>query len=295
MMQISKIFCTFALPNYTLTPKSTLMTDPNRILFISQEIHPYLEEVSPIRLLNRQLPDWCQEAGFETRAFMPKFGDVNERRSQLHDVIRLSGANLIIEDADHPLLIKVASMPGSRAQVYFIDNDDYFHRRKGIAGDGEKDFADNDERCIFFARGVLETVKKLRWTPSIIHCSGWMTALAPLYLRHVYADTPFFAHSKVVFAIDDNAYTTPFSTKFADKVQIEGIQTYHLRGVAGFPVGYEELMRLAIDNSDAIICASQNINQRTLNYAQTSGKPILPFTEDKDAYMAFYRQVLEME
>lgn len=268
------------------------MTDPNRILFISQEIYPYLEEMTPIRGLNQQLPGWCQEAGFETRTFMPKFGEVNERRAQLHDVIRLSGANLIIEDADHPLLIKVATMPGSRVQVYFIDNDDYFHRRKGIAGIDGQDFADNDERCIFFTRGVLETVKKLRWTPNIIQCSGWMAALAPLYLKHVYKDTPFFANSKVVLALDNNEYTKPFGTKFADKVQIEGIQPYHLRSIAGFPVGFEELMRLAIDNADAIICVGKGINQRLLNYAETSGKPMLPFCEDKETYTHFYKSLL---
>lgn len=291
-MEISNIFCIFALRFYILTLKLVVMTDPHRILFISQEIHPYLEDVTPIRVLNQQLPGWCQEAGFETRTFMPKFGEVNERRSQLHDVIRLSGANLIIDDADHPLLIKVATMPGSRVQVYFIDNDDYFHRRKGIAGDENGDFKDNDERCIFFTRGVLETVKKLRWTPSIVHCSGWMAALAPLYLKHVYADTPFFAHTKVVIAIDDNVYTDPFSTHFADKVQIEGIQSSHLRSIAGFPVGHEELMRLAIDNADAIICSGKEINQRIINYAETSGKPMLPYTEQKEDFVEFYQKLL---
>lgn len=268
------------------------MTDSHRILFISQEISPYLEDVTPIRVLNQQLPGWCQEVGFETRTFMPKFGDVNERRCQLHDVIRLSGANLIIDDADHPLLIKVATMPGSHVQVYFIDNDDYFHRRKGVCGAEGKDFADNDERSIFFTRGVLETVKKLRWTPDIIYCSGWMTALAPLYLKRVYADTPFFAKAKVVLSIDNNAYTTPFGTSFADKITIEGIQPFHLRSIAGFPVGYEELMRLAIDNADAIIYASPNINQRIMNYAETSGKPIKPFDESKQAYTEFFKHLL---
>lgn len=268
------------------------MTDPNRILFISQEITPYLDELTPIRVLNQQLPGWCQEAGFETRTFMPKFGEVNERRAQLHDVIRLSGANLIINDADRQLLIKVATMPNSRVQVYFIDNDDYFHRRKGVAGDGEKDFEDNDERCIFFVRGVLETVKKLRWTPTIINCSGWMAALAPLYLKHVYADTPFFANSKVVLSIDNNVYTTPFGTNFAEKITVEGIQPYHLRSIAGFPVGYEELLRLAIDNSDAIICAAPEINQRLMNYAQTSGKPMKMYSESKEDYIDFYKSLL---
>lgn len=268
------------------------MNEPNRILFISQEVYPYLAEETPIRILNRRLPEWCQNAGFETRTFMPKFGEINERRNQLHDVIRLSGVNLIISDADHPLLIKVASMPGVRLQIYFIDNDEYFHRRKGIADDNGNEYTDNDERCIFYARGVLETVKKLRWTPSIIYCSGWMSALVPLYLKKAYADTPFFSKAKVVLSLDNNEYTTPFGTQFAEKISIEGIQSNHLRSIEGFPVGYEELMRLAIDNSDAIICAGQEINQRVMNYAQTSGKPILAFTENPDDYIAFYNSLI---
>ena len=154
------------------------MKETNRILFISQEICPYLADETPIRLLNRQLPEFFQSHGFETRTFMPKFGDINERRNQLHEVIRLSGMNLIIEESDHPLLIKVASIQSARIQIYFIDNDDLFHRRKGVADEKGVEYADNDDRVIFFARGAIETVKKLRWTPDVIVCSGWMSALA---------------------------------------------------------------------------------------------------------------------
>lgn len=193
------------------------MKEPKRILFLSQEIYPYLAEETPIRMLNRRLPEMFQQKGFETRTFMPKFGDINERRNQLHEVIRLSGMNLIIDDTDHPLLIKVASIQSARIQVYFTDNDDLFHRRKGIADENGVEYPDNDKRCIFFARGVLETVKKQHWTPNIIHCSGWMTALAPLFLKRTYSDEPFFANAKVVLVIDDQEYQTPFSTKFAEK------------------------------------------------------------------------------
>ena len=194
------------------------MKEPKRILFLSQEIYPYLAEETPIRMLNRRLPEMFQQKGFETRTFMPKFGDINERRNQLHEVIRLSGMNLIIDDTDHPLLIKVASIQSARIQVYFTDNDDLFHRRKGIADENGVEYPDNDKRCIFFARGVLETVKKQHWTPNIIHCSGWMTALAPLFLKRTYSDEPFFANAKVVLVIDDQEYQTPFSTKFAEKL-----------------------------------------------------------------------------
>jgi starch synthase len=266
------------------------MKEPNRILFISQEISPYLAEETPIRLLNRQLPEYFQAHGYETRTFMPKFGEINERRNQLHEVIRLSGMNLIIEDSDHPLLIKVASIQSARIQIYFIDNDDLFHRRKGVRDEHGEEYADNDDRVIFYARGVLETVKKLRWTPNIILCSGWMSALAPLYLKKAYNDEPFFAHSKIVLVLDDNEYKKPFPTKFTDKLRIDGITNTDVRSIAGFPIGYEELMRLAVDYSDAIVYATPNVNQRLINYAETKGKPILPYVVEEDLTEVCRRQ-----
>ena len=266
------------------------MKEPNRILFISQEICPYLAEESPIRLLNRQLPEYFQGHGYETRTFMPKFGDINERRNQLHEVIRLSGMNLIIEESDHPLLIKVASIQSARIQIYFIDNDDLFHRRKGVADENGEEYEDNDDRVIFYARGVIETVKKLRWTPNVIVCSGWMSALAPLYLKKAFNDEPFFANSKIVLMLDDNEYKKPFSTKFSDKLRIEGINNTDVRSIAGFPVGYEELMRLAVDYSDAIVYATPTVNQRVVNYAETKGKPILEYVETETLSDACKRQ-----
>ena len=277
------------------------MKEPKRILFISQEINPYLAEETPTRLLNRQLPEYFQGHGFETRTFMPKFGEINERRNQLHEVIRLSGMNLIIEDSDHPLLIKVASIQTARIQIYFIDNDDLFHRRKGVADENGVEYADNDDRVIFYARGVIETVKKLRWTPDVILCSGWMSALAPLYLKKAFNDEPFFAKSKIVLMLDDNEYEKPFSTKFADKLRIDGITNTDVRSIADFPVGYEELMRLAVDYSDAIVYATPKVNQRVANYAETKGKPILPYEEKEDLNDAcarqweFYQTLLQQE
>lgn len=277
------------------------MKEPKRILFISQEITPYLAEENPIRLLNRQLPEYFQAHGYETRTFMPKFGEINERRHQLHEVIRLSGMNLIIEDSDHPLLIKVASIQTARIQIYFIDNDDLFHRRKGVSDDNGVEYADNDDRVIFYARGVIETVKKLRWTPDVILCSGWMSSLAPLYLKKAFNDEPFFANSKVVLMLDDNEYQKPFSTKFADKLRIDGITNTDVRSIADFPVGYEELLRLAVDYSDAIVYATPKVNQRVANYAETKGKPILPYVPLDDLNEAcarqweFYQSLLQQE
>lgn len=255
------------------------MKDPQRILFVTQEIFPFLEEDTSIRVRNRQLPEFFQSNGFETRTFMPKFGEINERRNQLHEVIRLSGINLIISGADHPLLIKVASIQSARIQIYFIDNDVYFHRRKGLVDANGVEFKDNDERSIFFARGTLETVKKLRWTPDVIYCSGWMAALVPLYVKKAYADTPFFANAKVILSLDDNEYQTPFSTKFVEKLLINGMLQSDVRSIAGLPVGYEDLMRLAIDYADAMVMASPSVNQRMYNYAHNSGKTILPYSE----------------
>ncbi len=277
-----------------INSKFMLMKEPNRILFISQEIYPYLAEETPIRMLNRQLPELFQASGYETRTFMPKFGDINERRNQLHEVIRLSGMNLIIDDIDHPLLIKVASIQSARIQIYFIDNDDFFHRRKGVVDVHGVEYPDNDERCIFYARGVIETVKKLRWTPNIIQCSGWMSALAPLYLKKAYGDEPFFKDSKIVLAINDDEYKTPFGTKFAKKLLIDGVSPNDVRSIAGFPVGYEELMRLAVDYSDAVVFTRPNVNQRLMNYVETSRKPIMPYKEDtpNTAYLDFYNSLL---
>ena len=266
------------------------MKEPKRILFISQEIYPYMAEETPMRLLNRQLPEYFQGHGFETRTFMPKFGEIKERRNQLHEVIRLSGMNLIIEESDHPLLIKVASIQTARIQIYFIDNDDLFHRRKGVRDENGEEYSDNDDRTIFYARGVIETVKKLRWTPDVIVCSGWMGALAPLYLKRAYNDEPFFAKSKIVLMLDEDEYKKPFSTKFADKLRIEGISNTDVRSIAGFPVGYEELLRLAVDFSDAIVYATPKVNQRISNYAETKGKPTLPYAATEDLNEACKRQ-----
>lgn len=259
------------------------MSEPKRILFVSQQIYPFLDVETPIRLRNRQLPEYFQSKGFETRTFMPKFGEINERRNQLHEVIRLSGINLIISESDHPLLIKVASIQSARIQIYFIDNDVYFHRRKGLVDADGCEYKDNDERCVFFARGVLETVKKLRWTPDIIYCSGWMSALVPLYVKKAYHDTPFFSDTKVVLALDDDEYTTPFSPKFVDKLLVGDMLQSDVRSIAGLPIGFEDLMRLAIDNSDAVVLDSPSVNTRLCNYLHNTGKITLPYSEENNS------------
>ena len=184
-----------------------------RILFVSSEIHPYLEMDEQSKIA-RFLPQGIQERGKEIRTFMPKFGCINERRNQLHEVIRLSGMNLIIDDSDHPLIIKVASIQAARMQVYFIDNEEYFQRKQTFRDADNKFFADNDDRSIFFCRGVLETVKKLGWAPDIIHCHGWMTALLPLFIKTSYKDDPMFHNSKVVYSLYNDEFEESFNANF---------------------------------------------------------------------------------
>lgn len=264
------------------------MNTSNRILFVHQEINPFIEAETPVRLLNRALPEICQANGFETRTFMPKFGEVNERKFQLHDVIRLSGLNLSIDDVDYPLLIKVSSIQAARIQIYFIDNDDLFHFRRGVRDAFGVEYSDNDVRTIFFARGVMETVQKLRWAPRLIYCSGWMPALIPVYVKRAFAASPFFANTKVIFALDSNEFGAQFSSRFSEKMMLLGMVGNDVRSLAGMPVGYEELMHLAIDYSDIILQNSTGVNPRLLNYAHNRGKEVVQLgTDNSQLYIEF--------
>ena len=260
----------------------------NKVLFISQEITPYLPEAS-MSTLCRNLPQGIQERGKQIRTFMPRFGSINERRNQLHEVIRLSGMNLIIDDTDHPLIIKVASIQAARMQVYFIDNEDYFSRKNKVADDDGKEFEDNDERIIFFARGVLETTKKLRWAPDLVHCQGWFTALAPLYIKKTMSDDPFFSGTKVVYSVFDDDFQKDLDPKIKQKIKLEGINNKDVEVLN--PANFANLTKLAIDNADGIIKGSENINPEVEQYIKDSGKPFLEYQpEDKyiDAYNEFY-------
>ncbi|MCL2651024.1 MAG: glycogen/starch synthase [Candidatus Azobacteroides sp.] len=270
--------------------------DAKRILFITSEITPYLPETE-ISHIGRYLPQGIQEKGKEIRTFMPKFGSINERRNQLHEVIRLSGMNLIIDDTDHPLIIKVASIQSARMQIYFIDNEDYFHRKSTVADESGSEFEDNDERCIFFVRGVMETVKKLRWTPDLIHCHGWMTALAPLYIKKHYKDDPCFKNSKVVYSIYRDDFRSPFREIFPQKLKLEGIKDSHLKSIKE-KADFESLSKLAIDFSDGVIQGSCDVNENLLEYSKhKENLHFLPYY-DKDTCIgacdAFYDKVLEV-
>ena len=269
-----------------------IMTKANKVLFITQEITPYVSE-SEMSLVGRNLPQAIQEKGREIRTFMPKWGNINERRNQLHEVIRLSGMNLIIDDTDHPLIIKVASIQSARMQVYFIDNDDYFQNRLQVVDENGVEYEDNDARAIFYARGVLETVKKLRWCPDVIHCHGWMTALAPLYIKKAYKDEPSFRDAKVVFSLYDNDFKVPFHPDFASKLLLKGISKKDVADLKE-PVDYTALCKLALDYSDGVIQQSEHVNEEVIAYARQIGKPVLGYQSPEifaDACNDFYDQV----
>lgn len=271
--------------------------DAKKILFITQEITPYLPD-SEIATICRNLPQGIQERGREIRTFMPKFGNINERRNQLHEVIRLSGMNLIIDDTDHPLIIKVASIQAARMQVYFIDNDDFFQRKATTADDNGTEYDDNDDRSIFYVRGVLETVKKLRWIPDVIHCHGWMSALTPLYIKKAYADDPCFKNARIVYSVYGDDFKTPFTPGFAQKLKLEGITDKDLTSVGGGKeIDFASLTKLAVDFSDGVIQGSETINEEVLNYISTKKAiPFLPYQSPEtyiDSFNAFYDTVME--
>ena len=262
-----------------------------KILFINQEIAPYVPD-SELSLLGRDLPHSIQEQGFEIRTFMPKWGNINERRGQLHEVIRLSGMNLIIDETDHPLIIKVATIQSVKVQVYFIDNDDYFSRRQMDKDETGADYADNGERAIFFARGVLETVKKLRWVPDIIHCQGWMSAVVPFYIKTAYHDEPSFTNTKVVTSLYANSMTSQLDPNFKRCLEFREATEELLKPYkAQFDFG--ELGKLAIDYSDGVVAAVKDVNKDLLGYAGEKNIPVLNYSEDNigENMKAFYNTI----
>lgn len=264
----------------------------HKVLFVTQEIVPYMCD-SHLGAIGRHLPQGIQERGKEIRTFMPRYGCVNERRNQLHEVIRLSGMNLIIDDTDHPLIIKVASIQSARLQIYFIDNDDYFQRKSVFTDKNGDYFSDNEERAIFYARGVLETVKKLGWAPDIVHCHGWFSSLVPLYIKRAFRDNPIFSDSKVVISIYNDENPQEFSKDFARKLKYEGISDKDLKH---YKTGnWLNTMKGAIDFSDAVIAGDETINSELLSYISNSGKPFLKYqTQEKyvEAFDEFYDEIL---
>lgn len=265
----------------------------SKILYVCQEITPYLPETEE-SLLCRRLLQAMQERGNEIRTFMPRYGCVNERRHQLHEVIRLSGSNLIIDDNDHQLIIKVASIPTARVQIYFIDNDDYFARKAVLQDEQGGYFPDNDDRAIFFARGVLETVEKLSWSPDIIHCHGWFSAITPLYLKKAYAKVPEFKHVKVVVSIYGDGFPGELDAGFRAKIENEKIGGENMQ-LLDRP-SYENLWRFVMQYADGVVVASKDADAKVVELARQSGKPLLEYqspeaTDFFENYNRFYNEL----
>lgn len=263
------------------TPKEKIKSmNKTKILFINTEVMPYLPEAR-MSSIGRQLPQGIQDAGHEIRTFMPRFGLINERRNQLHEVIRLSGMNLIINDTDHPLIIKVASIQQARMQVYFIDNDEYFtHRNK--YGNAHGEYSDNAERCVFFARGVIETIRKLRWKPDVVYCQGWFSAISPIYIKKTFAEDPCFRGVKIVFDMFDNGFEGHMASNFYRTVKREGVLKADLIEVKDKPVDYVALCKLAVKFSDGLIITDNTpAAEEVKAYAESRGIHILDATDEE--------------
>lgn len=266
--------------------------EKKKVLFIFQEITPYLPE-SEKSIIGRYLPQGIQERGKEIRTFMPRYGSVNERRNQLHEVIRLSGMNLVINDTDHPLIIKVASIQAARMQVYFIDNEDYFQRKYVLKDKEGKAFADNDERALFYTKGVLETVIKLRWAPDLIYCQGWFGAMVPLLIKKIYFDDPLFANAKVVYSAHNDEFSGTLDNELFNKLIGDEIVASDIEEIK--EPSYININKLAIKYADGVIKGSPKLNDELNAFIDQCGLPVLEHQEEDkyiEAYDEFYDKIL---
>lgn len=271
------------------------MMKSKKILFINQEIIPYVAD-SELSRIGRQLPQSILEKGYEIRTFMPKWGNINERRGQLHEVIRLSRMMIIFDETDHPLIIKVASIPSTRIQVYFIDNDDYFTKRLMASDENGEEYEDNGERSIFFARGVLETIKKLHWTPDIIHCQGWIGNIIPYYVKTAYKDEPSFANTKIVTSLFGNGLKKDIESTFGQCLDFKDASSDVLKNY-NEKFDFTEFEKFAIDYSDGVVEAGPGVNPQLVEYVKSKGMPFLSQASEAelnvDAYDSFYDSILE--
>ncbi|MDI1254921.1 MAG: glycogen/starch synthase [Flavobacterium sp.] len=263
--------------------------EEKRILFVSSEVVPYLAE-NEVSSMSYDVPKMINDQGGQIRIFMPRYGNINERRHQLHEVIRLSGMNLVVNDLDMPLIIKVASIPKERIQVYFIDNDEYFKRKATFADEEGVMYPDNDERAIFFAKGVVETVKKLNWVPDIIHVHGWLASMLPVYMKHYYKNEALFANTKIVTSVYSQSFDETLNLEMINKVKFDGIPEEAISDLE-IP-NYENIIKAAVKHSDAVIIASENVSPSLTKFIESSEKPFLPFTPKEkfaEIYTDFYK------
>jgi len=245
-----------------------------KVLVISSGVMPYMPE-SDISSMSFETARIAHKKGIQTRIFMPRFGVVNERRHQLHEVIRLSGVNLIIDDIDVPLIIKVASIPRERMQVYFIDNEEYFKRKAVFTDEKGKLFKDNDERAIFFTKGVIKTVKKLNWAPDVIYLHGWITSLVPLYLKEFFKDDALFKESKIVTSLYDDHFEGELSPNLSKKISFDGIADKHLALIKEST--FTNIQKLAVEGSDFVIFGSENLSDEIKDFVKEKNKPTLEY------------------
>ncbi len=266
--------------------------EDKRILYVSSEVVPYLAE-NEVSLMSYDVPKMINDQGGQIRIFMPRYGNINERRHQLHEVIRLSGMNLVVNDVDMPLIIKVASIPKERIQVYFIDNDEYFKRKATFSDEDGVLYSDNDERAIFFAKGVVETVKKLNWVPDIIHVHGWMASMLPVYMKHFYKDEALFSQTKIVTSVYGQSFEGSLNVEMKNKIKFDGISE---DAISDLDVpNYENLIKTSIIHSDAVIIATENLSPSLTKFIESSEKPFLPFAPKDafaEAYTTFYKKML---
>ena len=282
---------TFVRPFYCRNQKSVYMSKL-RILYVASEINPFLQ-TSEVAEFVRQLPQAMQERGMEIRILVPRFGLINERKNRLHEVVRLSGINISVGDEEKPLVIKVASIPNAKLQVYFIDNEDYFHRKSVFHDKDDKFYEDNDERAIFFCKGVLETVKKLGWAPDIVHCNDWMTSLVPLYINTTYKNDPIFKGTKTVFTIYDNQFSHKFDGNLIEKVKMLDIEDGMLSNLES--KDYEGFIKLGMEYSDAVIKSSEELEAKLKALFSDVDKKVDTIEKDEnftDSYYNLYNELV---
>ncbi len=267
--------------------------EKKRVLFISQEISPFLPKTE-ISSFTRRIAQATQEEGKEIRVFMPRYGVINERRHQLHEVIRLSGLNLSIDDQDHPLIIKVASVSAAKMQVYFIDNDDFYKRKNLLTDEEDKEFVDNDERSIFFARGILETVKKLGWQPDVIHCNGWFTGLMALYIKHIYKKDPHFKETKVVYNLYNERFNDNWDPRFFEKLKFDGFPKAMVEKAKD--TDFLSITKLIVEHCDGLTIAEPNLSKDLMGIFDEATCHKMDYVDEENqpkSFSAFFDKVID--
>lgn len=261
-----------------------------KILFLTPEMPPFVDESKLGTTVKHHLVA-LQNKGAEVRSFMPKYGTVNERRNQLHEVLRLSGINIVVNDTDQPLIIKVASIPGTKMQMYFTENEDYFNKKTGITDEKGKISDDSDEKMLFFSKGVLETTKKSGWQPEIINCNGWITAMVPLFLRTILKDEPIVSQAKIIVTLHNDGFKEKLDKDLHKKLEEFGFELENVKNFSG--INYTTLMKNAIDFADAIIIADPETDAKLITYAHKTGKPVFTIDEENTDVTLFYETLLE--